>query len=85
MEPYPYRLSAAYFYLHLRHNLLYAPSLPLRQIAPTESLYQASKFQQVRDPEERPLLPHDDLGIGSNYIYPLRRNRANGLNVDPQQ
>ena len=57
----------------------------LGQTAPAKPIYEASEFQQVCNTEERPLLTHDDLRIGSDNVSPMRRNRANGFIVDLQQ
>jgi len=69
----------------MRHNLPYAPLSPPRRIAPAEPIHQAGEFQQVRDPEQRPLPAQNDLGIRSNNVRPLRPNRANSPVVGLQQ
>jgi hypothetical protein len=50
-----------------------------------ELIYQAFEFQQIRHAEERTILAHDDLRVGSYEIRPLRRNRANRYIIDPEQ
>jgi hypothetical protein len=50
-----------------------------------EPIYQAFEFQQIRHAEERTILAYDDLGIGSNEIRPVRRNRAHRDIIDPEQ
>ena len=47
--------------------------------------YKAGQFRQVRDPEQRAALPHDDLRVGSGDIGPLRRNGADCAVVEAQQ
>jgi hypothetical protein len=49
-----------------------------------ELVYESSKFDQIRHAEERSVLAHDDLWVKSNEVRPLRRNRADGLVIDPQ-
>jgi len=53
-----------------------AAELSLQSIrsARGEARYKTGYFRQVRDPEQRAALPHDDLRIGSDDIGPLRRN-----------
>jgi len=71
----------------MRRNLPYtsSSSFTFLQIAPAEPIYEASEFQQVGHTEQRPLLTHDDLRIGSDNVSPLRRNGANELISDLQQ
>ena len=57
----------------------------LDRIALPKPINQASKFQQVHHTEKRPPLTHDDLGIRSDQIRPLRRNRANRSNLGFKQ
>ena len=76
---------AAYLSLHMRRNLPYTSFAPLRQIASAESINQMSQFQQVHNAEQRPLFTQDDLGIWSDNVRPLRRNRANAVIVNLQQ
>jgi hypothetical protein len=47
--------------------------------------HKTGEFNQVRDPEWRAPLPHDNFGIRGNHVGPLRWNRANGAVVDAQQ
>ena len=57
--------------------------LPRMTVA--ELIYQAFELQHLRHAKERTILAHDDLRIGGNEIRPLRRNRANGDIIDPEQ
>lgn len=50
-----------------------------------ETLDKTGQLHEVRSPNERALLPQDSLGIRSNSIGPLRRNRANPAAIEPQQ
>lgn len=50
-----------------------------------EACDESSELQQVGDPEESPLLAHDDLGISRHGVCPLRQNRAHGGDIDLQQ
>ena len=50
-----------------------------------ELIYQPCEFEQIGQTEKRSMLAYDDLRVRSNQIRPLRRNRANGRIVDPQQ
>ncbi len=61
------------------------PIGPLQRVTSAEPFYQSSEFHQVRDPEERPLLAHDDLRILGKKVRPLWGNRANGLIINLQQ
>lgn len=47
--------------------------------------HQIGELQQIRDPQEGTPLPHNNLGIRSDRVRPLRRNRANGAVVGLQQ
>jgi hypothetical protein len=47
--------------------------------------HKEGQFHQVRDPEQRAALPHDNLGIGSDDVGPLRRNRTDCAVVEAQQ
>jgi len=60
----------------MRHIYIYI-RFTLRHIIPPKPIYQASKFQQIHHAEWRPPLTHDDLGVRSDQIRPLWRNRAN--------
>ena len=68
---------AAQFSLH--------PIGRLQRITSAEPLNQSSEFHQVRHPEERSPLAHDDLRVLGNNVRPLRGNRANGLIINLQQ
>jgi hypothetical protein len=57
----------------------------LQRITSAEPLDQSSEFHQVRHPEERSPLAHDDLRVLGNKVRPLRGNRANGLIINLQQ
>jgi hypothetical protein len=57
----------------------------LQRITSAEPLDQSSEFHQVRHPEERSPLTHDDLRVLGNKVRPLRGNRANGLIINLQQ
>src|ERR1700677_4987904 len=50
-----------------------------------EAFHKLGEINQVRDPKRRAPLPHDDFGIRSDHVGPLRRNRTNGAVVDAQQ
>ena len=52
---------------------------------PAELFYQLCEFQQIRHAEKRTIPAYDDLRIRSNEIRPLRRNRADGDIIDPEQ
>jgi hypothetical protein len=47
--------------------------------------HKAGQFRQVRDPEQRAALPHDDLRIGSDDVGPLPRNRTDCAVLEAQQ
>lgn len=47
--------------------------------------HQFGKRQKICDPDNRAAFADDDLRIGRHVIRPLRRYRAHGLLVDPQQ
>ncbi len=57
----------------------------LQRITSAEPLDHSSEFHQVRHPEERSPLAHDDLRVLGNKVRPLRGNRANGLIINLQQ
>ena len=76
----------------LRHQLPYrcgriiltfGRSLASAPLAKTRD--QKGQLQQIRDAQEGTPLPHKKLKIRSDRVRPLRRNRANGAVVDPQQ
>jgi hypothetical protein len=47
--------------------------------------HEAGQFHQVRDPEQRAALPHENLRIGSDSVGPLRRNRTECAVIKAQQ
>ena len=69
----------------------YAAELALHSIwtpsgtAAPEFIYQPRQFEQIGQAEERTVPAYDDLRGRGDLIRPLRRNRANGRIVDPQQ
>ena len=69
----------------MRRNLPYTSSATSRRLAAAEAGHEPAELDQVRNAEERALLPKDDFRIRSDDVCPLRRNGANGLVVDPQQ
>jgi len=69
--------SAAQFPLHVIGR-------PLRA-ASAEADCQLCEPYQVSDTKERPPIADDDLRVRGDEVRPLRRNRANGLIVAPQQ
>jgi len=54
-------------------------------VLPDEPLHQCGKRQQVCDPQDRATIAKGDLRIGPHHIRPMRRHRAHGLVVDPEQ
>jgi hypothetical protein len=50
-----------------------------------EARYKTGEFHQIRNTEQRPPLPHEDLRIRRSKVGPLRRNGANGSVVHTQQ
>ena len=68
---------AAQFALHIIGRL--------HRIASAEPLDQSSELHKVRNAEKCALLAHDHLRIRSDNVGPLRRNRAAGFPIDPQQ
>ena len=76
----------------LRHKLLYISGkvlltsfrkfgTPLRG----QARHKTGEFHQVRNPEQRAPLSHENFRIGRGDVGPLRRNGANGSVVDAQQ
>jgi len=57
----------------------------LQRITSAEPLDQSNEFHQVRHPEDRSPLAHDDLRVLGNKVRSLRGNRANGLIINLQQ
>jgi hypothetical protein len=57
----------------------------LPRIPPAEPFYQSSECHQVRHPEKRSPLAHDDLRILGTKVRPLWGNRANDLIINLQQ
>ena len=43
-------------------------------LAVGESRHKACKFQQVRNPKERPISPNDDFRVLAHKVRPLRRD-----------
>jgi len=68
---------AAQFSLHVIER-------PLRAVS-TEAGHQLCELYQISDTKERPPIADDDLRVRGDEVRPLRRNRANGLIVAPQQ
>ena len=50
-----------------------------------ELLDKTGEPHEIHDSEKRPALPDKDFRIGSGYVGPLRRNRANRAVVNTQQ
>jgi hypothetical protein len=50
-----------------------------------QARHKTGQFRQVRDPEQRAALPHDDLGIRSHDVGPLRRNQTDRAIIEAQQ
>ena len=57
----------------------------LQPIAPAEAGYHSCESCQILDTEERTPIADNDLRIPGDGICPLRRNRAEGVIVNPQQ
>jgi len=55
--------------------------MPLRG----EARHEPGEIKQVRDPKQRPSLPHNDFSIRGDHVGPLRRNRADRAIIDTQQ
>lgn len=47
--------------------------------------HKAGQLRQVGDSEQRAALSHDDLGIGSDDVGPLPRNRTDCAVLEAQQ
>src|SRR5580692_1154183 len=76
----------------LRHQLLYTcgkiiltNGSDLRAPLRGQVRHKLGEINQVRDPKRRAPLPHNDFGIRSDHVGPLRRNRADRAVVDAQQ
>ncbi len=76
----------------LRHQFLYicgkitlTSGRSLTGPLPGKARHEIGKLQQVYDPKECASLPDNDFRIRGDRVGPLRRNRANGPVIDPQQ
>ena len=52
---------------------------------PAQARHKVGEGHQVRNPEQRTSLPHNDFRIRRGNVGPFRRNGANSSVVDAQQ
>jgi hypothetical protein len=65
--------------------ITHAAQFALRPIGRLQRTTSTEPFHQVRHPDERSPLAHDDLGILGPTVRPLWGNGANGLIINLQQ
>ncbi len=50
-----------------------------------QSLHEVGELEKVRDSSHRTILADGNVRLGPHVVRPLRRHRADGLLVDPEQ